>query len=160
MTIFDDVLKCDCDYGYYEGRKNGHPTHGFECIRQKNIGSEAKENDVSIDVNSILYPDLSAATVWIGGLNSNNQYVVIVTGDLSSFKKCFCGMDGTSGLNEIRYYFSADTHVLERVTVSGKESKTEKNYLGKEVEKVKTFSAEFSVEEVSYKDRGIPYPGY
>jgi hypothetical protein len=157
VSMFHSEIAVNSVYEYYVGKTGGAPVEGFNSSKNFGGGMAVAEWAVKVDVKRVILPDVSAATVVFDGKISNNKYVIRLTGDLSYLDRAFSGMDGSNGINEVTYYFSADTHVLQEVYVRGRTVETQK-ILDREVEHKKDFSARFKIEEISYKDHGVYFP--
>ena len=150
-SIFDANFGCNSSYEYSVGKRNGVDVEDFSEHKLNSDGFTLKQNMVDVDVRKVLFPDLSNVILQFSGQPDSKYYYVTLKGDLSYFNGSFGrGMGGSSDIYEVCYYFSADTHLLERVTVDGKKREMKEYIKGKQTELIYRFRAEFNVEEVSY----------
>ncbi len=151
-SIFSSFLGCESRYEYICGKKNGADVQSFTEHSLDKDGFTLRQNMVEVDVRNILFPDLSGVMFQFSGQPRSGYYYVTLRGDLSCFNGSFGrSMGGSSNINEVIYSFSTDTHVLEKVTVTGEKREMKEYIKGKQTELIYKFRAEFNVEEADYE---------
>lgn len=151
-SIFSAGLGCESRYEYIRGKRNGVDVEEFSEYRLNKNGYTLKQNMVDVDVREIIFPDLSNVMFEFSGKPDSGHYYVTLRGDLSYFNGSFGRkMGGSGNINEVRYSFSADTHVLEKVTLRGEKREIKEYIKGKQTELIYKFRAELNVEEADYE---------